>query len=85
MIGLLGSRRKLSQVLLQLRRALGITASSERRGSGDPLRSATASERPRRVGADAWSSTSNGKRGSWRGTKNGSTRAVAHSTPNGAS
>jgi hypothetical protein len=44
--GLLGSRRKLSQVLLQLRRALGITASSERRGSGDPLRPATASERP---------------------------------------
>ena len=35
--GLLGSRRKLSQVLLQLRRALGIIASSERRCSGDPL------------------------------------------------
>jgi hypothetical protein len=34
---LLGGRRKLSQVLLQLRRALGITASSERRYSGDPL------------------------------------------------
>ena len=43
--GLLGSRRKLSQVLLQLRRALGIIASSERRGSGDPLRPATACER----------------------------------------
>jgi len=35
--GLLGSRRKLSQVLLQLRRALSISASSERRSSGDPL------------------------------------------------
>lgn len=47
--GLLGSRRKLSQVLLQLRRALGITASSERRGSGDPLAPVTADEpkRPR--------------------------------------
>jgi hypothetical protein len=35
--GLLGSRRKLSHVLQQLRRALGITTSSERRNSGDPL------------------------------------------------
>jgi hypothetical protein len=45
--GLLGSRHKLSQVLVQLRRALGITASSERRGSGDPLAPVTAGE-PRR-------------------------------------
>jgi hypothetical protein len=35
--GLAGSRRKLSQVLLQLRRALSISASSERRSSGNPL------------------------------------------------
>lgn len=45
--GLLGSRHKLSQVLLQLRRALGITASSERRSSGDPLAPATAAEQSR--------------------------------------
>lgn len=45
--GLLGSRHKLSQVLVQLRRALGITASSERRNSGDPLAPMTAGE-PRR-------------------------------------
>ena len=45
--GLLGSRRKLSQALVQLRRALGIVASSERRGSGDPLSAAMAAERPR--------------------------------------
>lgn len=42
--GLLGSRHKLSQVLVQLRRALGIIASSERRGSGDPLAPVTAGE-----------------------------------------
>lgn len=35
--GLLGGRRKLSQVLVQLRRALGITESSERRRNPDPL------------------------------------------------
>jgi hypothetical protein len=35
--GLLGGRRKLSRVLVQLRRALGITASSERRRNPDPL------------------------------------------------
>lgn len=35
--GLLGSRHKLSQVLCELRRALGITAMSERRVSGNPL------------------------------------------------
>ena len=35
--GLAGSRHKLSQVLLELRRALGIRPSSERRSSGDPL------------------------------------------------
>jgi hypothetical protein len=35
--GLLGSRYKLSQVLVELRRALGITAKSERRTSKDPL------------------------------------------------
>lgn len=35
--GLSGSRHKLSQVLVELRRALGITAKSERRVSGDPL------------------------------------------------
>jgi hypothetical protein len=45
--GLLGSRRKLSQVLLQLRRALGIIASSERRSSGDPLAPAAQKERKR--------------------------------------
>jgi hypothetical protein len=45
--GLLGSRRKLSAVLLQLRRALGITASSERRSSGDPLGPVTQGERVR--------------------------------------
>lgn len=48
--GLLGSRHKLSQVLLQLRRALGITASSERRGSGDPLAPVAAGERRRPQG-----------------------------------
>lgn len=35
--GLFGSRHKLSQVLVELRRALGITAMSERRVSGNPL------------------------------------------------
>ncbi len=35
--GLRGSRHKLSQVLVELRRALGIIAASERRLSGDPL------------------------------------------------
>ena len=35
--GLRGSRHKLSQVLFELRRALGIIAASERRLSGDPL------------------------------------------------
>ena len=45
--GLLGSRRKLSQVLLQLRRALGIIASSERRSSGDPLAPVAQDERKR--------------------------------------
>ena len=35
--GLLGSRHKLSQVLVELRRALGITATSERRSAGEPL------------------------------------------------
>lgn len=45
--GLLGSRRKLSQVLLQLRRALGVTASSERRCSGDPLGPVDAGKPPR--------------------------------------
>jgi hypothetical protein len=35
--GLRGSRHKLSQVLVELRRALGITAASERRQSRDPL------------------------------------------------
>jgi hypothetical protein len=35
--GLRGSRYKLSQVLVQLRRALGIIAASERRLSKDPL------------------------------------------------
>ena len=35
--GLLGSRHRLSQVLVELRRALGITAASERRSSGEPL------------------------------------------------
>lgn len=46
--GLLGGRRKLSQVLLQLRRALGIYPSSERRNSGDPLGPITQGERARR-------------------------------------
>jgi hypothetical protein len=41
-----GSRHKLSQTLVQLRRALGITASSERRCSGDPLGPRTAGDRP---------------------------------------
>jgi hypothetical protein len=41
--GLLGNRRKLSQ----LRRALGIIASSERRCSGDPLGPVTAGDPPR--------------------------------------
>ena len=45
--GLLGSRRKLAQVLLQLRRALGISASSERRSSGDPLAPVIQDERKR--------------------------------------
>jgi hypothetical protein len=35
--GLLGGRRKLSRVLVELRRALGITESSERRRNPDPL------------------------------------------------
>ena len=35
--GLVGSRYRLSQVLVELRRALGITAASERRSSGEPL------------------------------------------------
>jgi hypothetical protein len=35
--GLRGSRHKLSQILVELRRALGITAASERRLSKDPL------------------------------------------------
>jgi hypothetical protein len=35
--GLSGSRHKLSQVLVELRRALGITAANERRSNGDPL------------------------------------------------
>ena len=42
-----GNRHKLSQMLVQLRRALGITASSERRHSGDPLATPTQGE-PRR-------------------------------------
>jgi hypothetical protein len=45
--GLLGSRRKLSQVLLELRRALGITTSSERRCSGEPLGPVTQGDRAR--------------------------------------
>ncbi|HEX7481332.1 MAG TPA: transposase [Polyangiales bacterium] len=45
--GLLGSRRKLSAVLLQLRRALGISASSERRCSGEPLGPVTQGDRMR--------------------------------------
>ena len=35
--GLLGSRHKLSQVLQELRRALGVTPTTERRSSRDPL------------------------------------------------
>ena len=68
--GLLGSRRKLSQVLLQLRRALGITASSERRCSGDPLAPVSAGGPPRpKANANDWSSRSSTASGSWRGTR----------------
>jgi hypothetical protein len=45
--GLLGSRHKLTEVLHELRRSLGITASSERRSSGKPLGPVTQGERAR--------------------------------------
>jgi hypothetical protein len=45
--GLRGSRYRLSQVLVELRRALGITAASERRLSKDPLGPVCSGERGR--------------------------------------
>ena len=54
--GLRGSRHKLSQVLFELRRALGIIAASERRQSKDPLGPVRMATGPGpRASARAWS------------------------------
>ena len=79
--GLRGSRHKLSQVLFELRRALGIIAASEMRLSGDPLGPLSNGDRARPKSERAWSWTPRVSIRCPRGTRSWPSSTDARSKP----
>ena len=83
--GLRGSRYRLSQVLVELRRALGIIAASEWRLSGDPLGPLSNGDRARPKSERAWSSMPSASRRCQCGIRNWPSVTAARSKRSGES